>query len=101
MLRLCFLERACKMDSGTPRSASYTAPLGCLPWEGDSVVRDTSEGKRTTADQGWRKDFSEDEICSAAGAETGDCRGGSKLYKAQADRKRLQVQKASEEYVER
>lgn len=38
-----------EMDLGTPSWGIYTGHLGCLPWEGDSVVRDTSEGKRTPA----------------------------------------------------
>lgn len=44
-----FLERACKTDLGTPRSASNMAHLSCLPWEGESRVRGTTEGRRTTA----------------------------------------------------
>ena len=37
------------MDSRMPRSASNTAHLSCLHQEGDSLVHDTTGGRRTTA----------------------------------------------------
>lgn len=44
-----FLESACEMDSGTPRSAINRVCLGCLPQKRDSLFHDTSKGIGTAA----------------------------------------------------